>query len=239
MRISGNCVPVSAAKFRGAGGYPAAPFALVPEKIAFSRAYSPNTEADGSGPNALVLPPGFEFNAHEPTFLPDGNSVIFVDYRRDVQEWGIFVASLNGASFRQITHIPTPFFPLPIGVGSPPQHWPSLSPDGKKVAFADSTEQLWIIRPAWSPDSTKIAASIDNFSNPIVQVIDVATGAINSLAQGRQSSWSFDGKRLVFVNSNSDPNDQVDTDVFMINIDGTGKTRVTPNRNVTSARWFR
>jgi hypothetical protein len=74
-------------------------------------------KADGSGRNALLLPPGFEFNAHEPTFSPEGNSVIFVDYRREVQEWGIFVASLNGATFRQITHIPTPFFPPPIGVG--------------------------------------------------------------------------------------------------------------------------
>ena len=214
-------------------------------------------KADGSGRNALLLPPGFEFIAHELTLSPDGNSVIFVDYRRDVQEWGIFVASLNGAAFRQITHIPTPFFPPPIGVGPPPQHWPTLSPDGKKVAFTDSTDQLWTVnsdgtnaapltsdklgrvRPAWSPDGTKIAASIASFPNPIVQVIDVTTGAVNSLAQGRQPSWSFDGKRLVFENTNSDPNNQVDTDVFMINIDGTGKTRVTPNRNVNSARWFR
>jgi len=88
------------------------------------------------------------------------------------------------------------------------QGWsPAWSPDGNAVVFAydhdadglpvlaavdRSGQPLWAgaigAAPAWSPDGTRIAVEI-SYPEPMIQVLDAATGELLWEGRGSQPAW--------------------------------------------------
>ncbi|MGH3357988.1 MAG: amidohydrolase, partial [Nocardioidaceae bacterium] len=106
--------------------------------------------------------------------------------------------------------------PQPVkGIGSP-----TLSPDGKQVAFR-ALNDLWVMRiggeaepltgdqrwkcdPAWSPDGTKLAYSTDRGGTLDIWIRDLRSGRDRQLTDlpdraALSGSWSPDGKEIAFL----------------------------------------
>jgi TolB protein len=119
-------------------------------------------------------------------------------------------------------------------------YYPSWSPDGSQLVFADLFgETMWIINadgtdrrvltegtldrwPSWSPDGTRIAFIRDHY----LHVMSIDGTAVKRLAglgtSNYMPSWSPDGNRLTFHAGGG---------IFVIGADGTGLLRLTPNGN--------
>lgn len=130
--------------------------------------------------------------------------------------------------------------------------FPSLSPDGAKIAFdsdrdgkheiyvmnIDGTNQLNITNhpgddsgPVWSPDGSQIAFISRRDGNYEIFVMDLdganQTNLTNSSANEYQVDWSPDGSRLAFY---SDRDDEQNTEIYVMDIDGSNISRLTNNK---------
>jgi tricorn protease len=144
------------------------------------------------------------------------------------------------------------------------------SPDGSKIAFTTnaSGQRLWIVRldgtparsvffaeggtdtPKWSPNSKSIAFGAERRLDAPARVfaLDVASGAATALTvpefqEGSHSpSWSPDGLRLVYERERIARSPHSESDVWVMNADGTAKLQLTsafPSGTDTSApEWF-
>jgi TolB protein len=84
----------------------------------------------------------------------------------------------------------------------------SFSPDGSKIVFfTDRT----------SPNSEVFVMNA-NGSNPV--------NISNSVTNDGSCSWSADGQEILFISSRDG-----NTEVYVMNADGTGQTRLTFNTN--------
>jgi Tol biopolymer transport system component len=126
-----------------------------------------------------------------------------------------------------------------ISTFSGSHRWPSLSQDGRRLAFvsdADSTPQVWIknlatgdpvqltfgnvpaSRPRWSPHGDRIVYS--TVGNGIWSVPSLGGEPRQIIRDGRNADLSRDGRRLVFERAG---------EIFIAGADGSG-TRVLPLR---------
>jgi serine/threonine protein kinase len=128
---------------------------------------------------------------------------------------------------------------------------PSFSPDGERIVFyawegwpqgsglwtlkVDGTDPQLVVRdgearyPRWSPDGKLIAYAARNS----IHVISAHGGSSNKLADGSiQPSWSPDSQRLVFKGCEGPA-----CGLYLINIDGSGKTRLTTTADDTVPAW--
>lgn len=190
--------------------------------------------ADGSGLAALT---DNEFGDFDPAWSPDGTKIAFTSNREAKND--IWVMNADGTS-------QTKLFDDPCGQGQQP----AWSPDGTKIVFQSCINQIRIVNadgtglssilqegefPAWSPDGTKIAFTIVGGSG--LFVMDPDGGNLTRLVTGdvRGSNWSPDGTKIVF----SCPDDAGNTQICVINADGTGLTHVTnaPGVNHDDPVW--
>ncbi|MEP6945750.1 MAG: carboxypeptidase regulatory-like domain-containing protein [Acidobacteriota bacterium] len=131
-------------------------------------------------------------------------------------------------------------------------HFPAWSPDGNFIAFNripvfESDEELYImnadgshvriitanntadIQPRWSPDGTQLVYNcFVDFNNEICKINTDGTGPVrltNNEASDRFPSFSPDGLKIVFVSDRV--NGGGTGDIFVMNADGTGQTRLT------------
>jgi Tol biopolymer transport system component len=126
------------------------------------------------------------------------------------------------------------------------------SPDGSKIAFMRFADEVWLVdrdgsglhrlvqaelvgAPKWSPESDRIAVSIDeNYPEEPSRIllVDVVTGTSHGLTspefgEGSDSpSWSPDGSRIAYERDRFRGN-RSDHDIWVVDRDGTGKLEVT------------
>ena len=179
-----------------------------------------------------------------PAWSPDGAQIVFAS--TPGPRGDLYVMNADGTGRRRLTR-------TALCEGSP-----AWSPDGTKIAFINACARapfpLWVMnadgkrarrigsgnRPRWSPDGRQIAAATGFPSYPS-QVVVLARDGSNQriVTEGAQPIWSPDGRQLAFVKNESGPCDpsQVVTRVYVINLDGSGETRVTPrlSRNTCGA----
>ena len=180
-------------------------------------------KADGSG-LARLTHDGQE-NRY-PVWSPDKTKIAF---SHDLDE--IYLMSAHGSNSTRLTYNP-----------QTSDTYLGWSPDGQKIAFCSSLKQsskysiytididgsgltqltdenLFACHPAWSPDGQKIA-----FNSAGIRVMDAnGKNLISLTAQGQLPVWSPDGQKILYVDEVSLTN----TEIFVMNADGTEPTRLT------------
>jgi TolB protein len=130
---------------------------------------------------------------------------------------------------------------------------PRLSPDGRRIAFStnrDGNYEIYVMKvdgssqtrltnnpgedshPYWSPDGSRIifarvtpAGRIFEFSLLIMNAD--GTGERLITRDGRNPAWSPDGGRIAFLAFESFPGGITTTQIYSMNVDGSGRRRLT------------
>jgi Tol biopolymer transport system component len=130
---------------------------------------------------------------------------------------------------------------------------PVISPDGTRVAFVNSNNQIAVMSaagggatpitgsspakqdPTWSPDGTKIAFAANSFdvdaqTDLEIWVIDASGGVATQLTHNTfpdtYPAWSPLGDQIAFVSTR--PGD-TDRNIYVMSADGNAQTSITPN----------
>lgn len=148
--------------------------------------------ADGTGKKRLT---SNIRNSYNPSFSPDGSKIVFVS-SRDLH-YEIYVMNSDGSNH--------------INVSNHGNHDanPSWSPDGKRIAFLSIREgalDLFVV----NADGTNLR----NLTNS-TQSFEATADTVDELSYMYGTSWSPDGKSIVFVKNKDGKNK-----LYIIDIDG-------------------
>ena len=152
--------------------------------------------------NVQIVAPAAVGYADSMTFSPDGNYVYYSIASQEYPDRALFqVPTLGGTPKKLLENIA----PSPI----------TFSPDGKQFAF---------VRPAPGKEPALMIANADGTNERKLVAVRNPPEAILS------SAWSPDGRRIAYVRSNTDSNDQT---IFEAQV-ADGSTRP-----LTAQRWLR
>jgi TolB protein len=168
----------------------------------------------------------------EPSWSPDGEKIVFSarvlefseeEGRELFGDSDIWIMDFDGSNKKRLTDDPDDEFS------------PSFSPDGKKITYLKGNYgrygNLWVIDidgsnkkmlaervsdPVWSPDSKKIASG-----TRIINVDGSGEKLLTNISS-KHSSWSPDGKRIVF-SSGFYPDERI----WIVNSDGSDLEQLT------------
>jgi Tol biopolymer transport system component len=231
-------VPIAKAAFPGQNG-----------KIAFVRSAGGNSEIfavspDGSGEVRLTNNAATD---DHPTWSPNGKKLAFTSDRTGSFE--IFVMNRDGTHVTQLTNNAATF------------DWePAWSPSGTKIAFTREgagEQAVYVVpasggtatkvldlahNPAWSPDGTKIAVSTYQSGDASAEIYTVSptgtglTRITNNDRVDTDPEWSPDGSKLA-VSRFEQGDGLTDMEVWAMNADGSGETRVSGSDSAMWPAW--
>ncbi len=192
----------------------------------------------------LTTSPAEDF---DPTWSPNGAQIAFRSQRDGNDE--IYVMNADGTCQVNVTNNPLSDWS------------PVWSPDGRRIAFArffdnNPFTDIAVINPdgsdlqrlttssgeypTWSPDSTRIAFSTARDGNYEIYVMNAnrtgETRLTNNPAYDMSPAWSPDGARIAFdTQRDYFPPQETgigpEFEIHVMNVDGSGDTRLPNNRN--------
>jgi Tol biopolymer transport system component len=152
----------------------------------------------------------FYYGPRGGTFSPDGSKVayLFNEASWDIMNYRIYTVNADGSAKVR--------FDLPGGIWGEPY----FSPDGSKIAFVTDYRYF--------PNGNVFLVDVDGTN--LTQVTTYGDGAAeipdgprrNVGAVGRELTFSPDGRKVLYISREFGSGD-----IFAINVDGTGKTRLT------------
>ena len=193
-----------------------------------------------------------------PSWSPDGSRIAF-DSIRNGQDYDIYVMSADGSDVTPLTDTPSQdVFPAWSPDGSriafvslrdepdpagcyPDCNWEIyvMNADGSGVTRLtnDPAEDFG---PTWSPDGARIAFDSYRDGGYNLYVMDADGGGVRQLtdspAGNVNPAWSPDGRRIAFTSVRADPNpetcDPCNWEIYVMDADGQGATRLTENAAV-------
>lgn len=195
--------------------------------------------ADGSNPTKILD------RASEPSFSPDGKMIAYYHWTD-----GIFVVNADGSGapgkkivgdsnvgFIDWSHDGRliAFSALPGGQGNIVVN--VVPPDGSALKDSNARRLISVGKsPSWSPDDTQFALdSCDMASHCGIFKVSAGGGPISPIVTdgGGTPAWSPDGNRIVYQTSIDGQ-----TQLFVINVDGTNKKQLTPGPDMhVAAAW--
>jgi Tol biopolymer transport system component len=184
----------------------------------------------------------FPGRGYEPSWSPDAKRIAFAE------DWGPFGATMEATI--KIVSLATN---KETSVTQPKRNRidvePAWSPDGRTIAFArqehDGPQTIYVTHldgrgtrrltmgssPSWSPDGKNIAfaqgRSIYRIGIDAHRRTLVASGLFAPLVR-----WSPDGRKLLYTSGR-----YLATDAWVVNIDGTHRTRVIHHQSVEGIAW--
>jgi Tol biopolymer transport system component len=191
----------------------------------------------------------------EPTWSPDGTKIAFASNRDG--NFQIYIMNSDGSNVVRLTNdsysdtypawspdgskiaflsnrdfTPPPSttgIPFPIPFSASIQLY-IMNTDGSNVERL--THNLDCdCRPAWSPDSTKIAFTASSINNALETYVINSDGNNQTLlADGVYPAWSPDGTQIAYVGAPQD--------IYVMNADGTNPTKITSvSGNYQNLTW--
>jgi Tol biopolymer transport system component len=209
--------------------------------------------ADGTDLHRLTDAAGPEM---DPAWSPDGSRVVYRDSRRGINENDeIYVANADGTGATNLTEHPAndwgpDWSPdgRTIVFNSDRDGLPMggylMNPDGTDVRRIPT--DVWVEYPAWSPDGERIAFMSASAGNYDVWVVGTdgsdPVQLTDSPGHDGWPAWSPDGERIAFTSVRDDCSlsdepdcrttdtgeDDEHHDIWVVNADGAGLARVTP-----------
>jgi Tol biopolymer transport system component len=198
---------------------------------------------NAGGSNVNKLPGSLGNHPTEPAWSPDGTRIAYTGSGPGLNNSEVYVTNVDGSG-------------TPLNVSNNPgaeDFNPAWSPDGTRLAFtsrrdngtysvyvvnADGTNARRIVEgysrdPAWSPDGTRIAYTAEGVQPGSDIYVVNADGTEKKLLSGERAwtsdftpSWSSDGARIAFTSSRDNI---ANHEIYVMNSDGAGQTRVTDN----------
>jgi hypothetical protein len=235
-------------KHKGSAGFPA--WALDGRRLVYTSDESGNQEIYvvevASG--AVLQVTDDRASDFAPAWSPDGDTLAFVSNRSGDEQ--IYIVPAAGGVPMALTH----------GTQIDYRH-PAWSPDGQHIAytsFRGGACDVYLInlaneaesqltrnpasgihdgcRAAWSPDGRQIAYPSARDGNLKIYLVQVETGEQTRLTYhpGIDSypAWTRDGTQLVIVSDRAEQ--EVSTDLYLMNVDGSGYVRLTAAQAIVS-----
>jgi Tol biopolymer transport system component len=173
--------------------------------------------SDGGGLTQITSNPGGDDVPGD--WSPNGKRIVFDRIGSDGNNEGLFVVNTNGTGLKQIT--PAEFDLSSFG---------SWSPQGNDIVFSrhvtpDVHSSIWVVH-----------ASGTGLHEINVQPASACGGAnADPDAEGcNEPTWAPDGTMIAFVRSHSN---DVDGEIYTVNVDGTGLTQVTHAPGANTPDW--
>jgi TolB protein len=224
-------------------------------RIAFSGSNGVETSAiyvalaNGTGLTRLAGTEG----GYEPAWSPDGSRIAFAKYFETDDASSICVINSDGSGLTVLHPFPVNY---PYGDG-----WPAWSPDGSEIAFTSAVDAYpyttYVMRPdgsgvkrfssegagdefapVWTRDrmallflaGTRLAIRGADGSGPTAVIEIPDRGAVPGY---QRADWSGSGGRIAFAGGP----EQGGSDIYVMNADGSGLTRLTTGGLSWSPAW--
>lgn len=207
-------------------------------EIVFSSSRDPHDEIyvideDGSAGDEAQITERNTLVAFEPSFSPEGQSIVFESHQLDVEDNGVIVRFKRDGSEGYVT----------LTDAADDCRQPNWSPAGDKILyqrFAGGQWDLWIMNTdgsgktqitsgsgdktdgSFSPDGGRIVYSSNEGGLELANLFVIPTtgGSSSRLSQfdgyDGAPSWSPDGRQIAFESSPSDPDGSEGTTIWLI-----------------------